>query len=95
MITSTTSTDRTARPEILPTPAKPTSRSQEARLEDQVSIENAVFLRAELARQPEVRSEVVARARALAADPGYPPREAVEKVAQMILQSRDLSEDQS
>jgi hypothetical protein len=62
---------------------------------DQISIENAVFLRAELARQPEIRAEVVARARELAADPGYPPAEAVRKIADQILRSPDLSEDLS
>ena len=82
------------RPEILATPGKPASRQQSERA-DQISIENAVFLRAELVRQPEIRAEVVARARALAADPSYPPREAVQKVAEQILRSQDLSEDQS
>jgi hypothetical protein len=94
MITSTTSTDRTVRPEILPAPDKPVSNSRSERA-DQISIENAVFLRAELARQPEIRAEVVARARLLAADPAYPPLAAVQKVAEQILRSRDLSEDQS
>jgi len=94
MITSTTSTDRTTRPEILPAAVKPASDTKNERA-DQISIESAVFLRAELVRQPEIRAEVVARARALAADPSYPPREAVEKIAAQILGSRDLSEDQS
>jgi hypothetical protein len=94
MITSTSSTDRTVRPEILPAGGKPATRTQDARL-DQISIENAVFLRAELARQPEIRAEVVARARMLAADPTYPPLEAVQNVAEQILRSRDLSEDES
>jgi hypothetical protein len=94
MITSTTSTDRMTRPEILPAAVKPASDIKNERA-DQISIESAVFLRAELVRQPAIRAEVVARARALAADPSYPPREAVEKIAAQILGSRDLSEDQS
>jgi len=50
-------------------------------------------LRAELARHPEIRAEVVARARALAADPTYPPLAAVRAVADQVLRSPDLSED--
>lgn len=94
MITSTTSTDRAARPEVLPSNGKPAARPEGQR-PDQISIENAVFLRAELARQPEIRAEVVARARLLAADPAYPPQEAVRKVAEQILRAPDLSEDVS
>ncbi|MEO5959538.1 MAG: hypothetical protein ABIZ49_08075 [Opitutaceae bacterium] len=62
---------------------------------DEVSTENAAFLRAALQRQPEIRPEVVERARALAVDPNYPPREVLQNVAQQILSSPDLSEDQS
>lgn len=94
MISSTSSTDRTVRPELLPTAGKSASRTPGAR-PDHISTENAAFLRSELARQPEVRPEVVARARALAADPSYPPPEALRKVAEQILGSPDLSEDQS
>ena len=94
MISSTSSTDRAARPEILPLTAKTPSRAQKPN-SDQISTENAAFLRSELNRQPEVRPEVVARARALAADPSYPPMEAIRKVAEQILGSPDLSEDQS
>ena len=62
---------------------------------DQISTENAEFLRNELKRQPEVRPEVVERARTLAADPNYPPAEALRHVAAQILASPDLSEDAS
>jgi hypothetical protein len=48
-----------------------------------------------LAAQPEIRPEVVARARALAADPGYPSNAILERVSQLILATPDLSEDQS
>lgn len=94
MITSTSSTDRTVRPEISPAIAKPAPRVAGSPT-DQISTENASFLRAELSRQPAVRPEVVARARALAADASYPPREALQKVAEQILGSPDLSEDVS
>ena len=94
MITSTSSTDRTARPEILPAAGKAPTRAAGAP-SDQISTENAAFLRSELRRQPAVRPEVVARARALAADPSYPPPEALRKVAEQLLGSPDLSEDES
>lgn len=94
MISSTTSTDRSARPETLL--ASAAARPRIARLSpDQISTESAEFLRAELKRQPAVRAEVVARGRALAADPNYPPMETLRKVAAQILKSPDLSEDQS
>lgn len=59
---------------------------------DAISTESATFLRSELARQPEVRADVVERARLLAADPTYPSVEVARKVAEQILASPDLSE---
>lgn len=60
-----------------------------------MSTENAEFLRAELARQPEIRPEVVERARGLAADSAYPPVEVARHVAAQILAAPDLSENES
>jgi hypothetical protein len=91
MITSTTSTDRTVRPDPLPAAASGTGRGLTPR-PDQISTENAAFLRAELQRQPEIRPEVVARARALAEDPNYPPAAVLKSVAATILAAPDLSE---
>lgn len=62
---------------------------------DKISTANAAFLRAELQRQPEIRPEVVERARQLAADPNYPPPGIMKKIAAQILSAPDLSEDQS
>jgi hypothetical protein len=94
MITSTSSADRTLRPE-LPVVLPKTGERLRSASTDQISTENAEFLRAELKRQPEIRPEVVARARELAADPSYPPREALRSIAEQILGSPDLSEDNS
>jgi hypothetical protein len=94
MISSTTSTDRAVRPEYIATPSQLATRQHGPRA-DQISTDSAEFLRSELTRQPEVRAEVVARAKALAADPSYPPMEALRKVAEQILASPDLTEDQS
>lgn len=94
MITSTTSTDRAARPELVPA-AGPAAEKSYAPRPDRISTENAAFLHAELKRQPEIRPEVVARARGLAADPSYPPIETLREVAKKILASPDLTEDET
>ena len=52
-------------------------------------------MRDELSRQPEIRPEVVERARALASDPSYPSTAILKQVGALILNSADLSEDQS
>ena len=94
MISSTSSTNRAARPDILSAPSTSTERPFAPR-PDQISTEGAAFLKTELQRQPAIRPEVVERARALAADPSYPPREILRNVARQILNSPDLSEDES
>lgn len=94
MISSTSSTDRLARPELVPAAGQSAGRAFAPR-PDNVSTEQAAFLRSELARQPEIRPEVVARAKALADDPNYPSKEVLTKVAEQILAAPDLSEDQS
>jgi hypothetical protein len=94
MITSTSSTDRAARPELVSAAGQAPGRAPGQR-PDRISTENAAFLRAELERQPEVRPEVVARARLLAEDPNYPSAEALRHVAEQILGSPDLSESEA
>ena len=94
MISSTSSPDRTPRPDLVSATGQASTRHAAAR-PDHMSTENAEFLRAELTRQPEIRSEVVERARALAADPNYPPIEVARHVAAQILAAPDLSEDPS
>ena len=94
MIPSTSSADRTVRPDA-PTTASQAPFRREPPQPDRISIESAAFLRAELARQPEIRPDMVARARLLAADPAYPHSEALQKVAEQILNAPDLSEEAS
>jgi hypothetical protein len=94
MISSTSSTDRTPHCGVIAPTGKAPARPKPA-LADEVSTENAAFLRSALQRQPEIRPEVVERARALVADPNYPPREVLQNIALQILQAPDLSEDQS
>ena len=62
---------------------------------DQISTQSAAFLKASLSSQPEIRPEVVARAKELAADPSYPSAAVLKSVAGQILASPDLSEDES
>jgi hypothetical protein len=94
MISSTSSSDSAARAGQALTAGPMTARPRALRT-DQVSTESAAKLREELASQPEIRPEVLERAKALAADPSYPSAEVIRRVGEMILGSPDLSEDES
>jgi hypothetical protein len=94
MINSTTSTHRTAHADLVTAPGHAVSRKPSPRT-DLLSTENAAFLRSELSRQPEIRPEVIERARALAEDKNYPSRESLKKIAELLVNSPDFSEDQS
>lgn len=94
MINSTTSTNRAIQTGAISTPGQAAAKPLSPR-PDQLSTESATFLRAELTRQPEIRPEVVERARALASDPNYPSSTILKQVGAMILKSPDLSEDES
>ena len=94
MIPSTSSSDRPARTDAVSALGQPVNRIKAPRA-DQLSTESAALLRTALAKDPEVRPAVVARARALAADPSYPPMTVLRSVARQILATPDLSEDQS
>lgn len=93
MIHSTSSSDRTARTEAAaPSSPKPAVRGPGS---DQFSPQQSAALQAALAAQPEIRADVVARGKALAGDPAYPPADIVRSVAAQILRAPDLSEDAS
>jgi hypothetical protein len=94
MINSTSSSDRTPRAESVElTRPKVVVRNPDGG--DQFSAESSAALRVALTRQPEIRPEVVARGRALAADPAYPSAAILGRVAQALIKSPDLSEDHS
>jgi hypothetical protein len=95
MIHSTSSSDRSAQTGAVQTPQTDFSARSVKTGSDQVSTSQAEFLKSELARQPEVRPDVVARGKALAADSNYPPASVLKNVASQILNSPDLSEDES
>jgi hypothetical protein len=89
MINSTSSSDRTIRPDAIGhAPVKSTVRSSGA---DQFSAANSEALKGALASNPEIRPEVVARGRELASDPSYPSLAVLRQVGQKILNSPDLS----
>lgn len=90
MINSMSSPDRAARLDaVTPTTPAPQARGPQP---DRFSPEQTAILKAGLERHPEIRSDVVARARALAADPSYPSPAILRQVAGAILGSPDFSE---
>lgn len=91
MISPTSSSGSAARPD---TPAIAGREKTRRPAQDQLSTESGAFLKAELERQPEIRPDVVARARDLAADPSYPSAEVIRSVAQQILAAPDAAEQQ-
>lgn len=95
MISSTSSSDPAARAGQASLSGPSVHRPRPRLANDQISIGTAAKLGEELAKQPEIRPDVVARARALAADPSYPSPEVMRRVGEMILGSPDLSEDES
>lgn len=90
MINSTSSSDRVLRPEAPVLHAKKTAAGGPDA--DRFSPDHSEALKGALAQQPEIRPEVVARARALAADPSYPSPEILRQVGEAILKAPDLSE---
>ena len=94
MISSTSSSDRAAQADSVPVSGQPAARLPAPR-PDQLSTASAAALRSSLERNPEIRPAVVARARALAADPDYPPAAVLRSVARQILAAPDLSLDES
>ena len=95
MINSTSSHQGT--PSATPVAGSQLNGAQRARpnAADSLSTAGAELLKAKLASEPEVRPDVVAKGRALAADPSYPSDRIVADVARQILNSPDPSEDQS
>lgn len=93
MINSTPAPDRSERTDIFPSTVV---KSPATRLRaDQFSPQNIVILRAALAAQPEIRPEVVARGRALVADPSYPSAQVLRHVGAVILRAPDYTVDES
>ena len=95
MIDSTSSSDRASRASAVPVEiANRAAYASADGQRDRLSTAAAEQLQTALASQPEIRPEVVARGRALAADPDYPSAAVIRRVATLIVNSPDLSEDQ-
>lgn len=62
---------------------------------DQIHIDKAAALRTNLEQVPEIRAEVVERAKALASDPTYPSDNIIRQIGRAIVESPDLSEELS
>ena len=90
MINSTSSSDRVLRPDGVVLHAKTPAPGGPGA--DRFAPEHTAALRSALASQPEVRPDVVARGRLLAADPSYPSPAILRQVAQVILHSPDPAE---
>jgi hypothetical protein len=97
MIQTTSSSDRAGGtdPVSVNLPKPPVRPLPQQQPQDSISTDNVDGLRTALANQPEVRPEMVAKGMALAADPNYPSADVIKRVAGMILDAPDLSEDQS
>jgi hypothetical protein len=94
MITSMSSPERAAGTDSVLATSQPANRAP-VQKPDQISTESAAVLKSALSSQPEIRPDVVARAKELAADPSYPSAAIIKNVAGQILGSPDLSEDES
>src|SRR5262249_43102540 len=59
---------------------------------DRLSSSNTDALRQALNNTPEVRADVVKRAKELLADPTYPPREIIAQLSKLMVETDDPSE---
>jgi uncharacterized membrane protein len=64
----------------------------DADIGERLSSSNSQALRQALNDAPEIRPEVVNRAKALAVDPNYPPREIIEGLAKLMVETRDVAD---
>ena len=75
--------------ECVPAPSKPAAKAAKAAKESAASetpqITKQEKLLAELAKEPDVRTQEVERGKALAADPGYPSDDLLAKLAEVFV----------
>lgn len=70
---------------IEPNVAASSGSESPAPLADPISLRRVAALLTMLENKPEIRPEVLARGRALAADPNYPPPIIVDKLAGLVV----------
>ncbi len=92
MISSSPRFDPTAQAKAILAAASTTPAKASAR-PDRLATSGASVLSAALHDQPEIRPEVVARGRALAADPNYPPADVLLNISRRIVASPDPADD--
>lgn len=95
MIESTSSSDRASRANAIQPEMQQTAQARYRAGRDSLSTPNSQSLQDALERQPEIRPDVVARGRELAADPSYPSASIIQNVAAQIVNAPDLTEDES
>jgi hypothetical protein len=82
-------------PGVINQPAPPpAARPRAAAAGDTLSTAQSSSLQEALRRQPEIRPEAVARAKALAADPSYPSAAVIRQISAAIVAAPDPSESQ-
>lgn len=68
--------------------SKPTDTSSKGKVgqtgSDGVAFDSSQALESSLAATPDIRPDVVARGRSLAADPAYPPAETINKISNLL-----------
>ena len=95
MIHSASSPSPSARNDAIAAASNTTASRVQPGQTDQIFSDKAAALRSSLQLVPEIRPEVVDRARALAADSAYPSDDIIRQVSALIVNSPDLSEDVS
>ncbi|MGC4072500.1 MAG: hypothetical protein QM760_08285 [Nibricoccus sp.] len=66
----------------------------DAEIGERLSSSSTQALREALNNSPEIRPEVVEKGKALAVDPNYPPRQLIESLAKLMVDSRDSSDSE-
>jgi hypothetical protein len=92
MINPTSSSDRSAQASAAESASARAGRQPAVR-PDELALDSLPQLRQALLEQPEIRSEVVERGRALAADPGYPSTDILRQIGGLLIEAPDLTED--
>lgn len=93
MINSTSKTETTLRtdfvPEKSPRVANGAARQTDT---DRLSASSQETLQNVLSQQPEVRTDMVERGKALLVDANYPPKEIIRQLTELLVNTADLSE---
>jgi uncharacterized membrane protein len=61
---------------------------------ERLSSSNTEALREALKNSPEIRPEVVEKGKQLAVDPNYPPRQLIESLAKLMVDSRETADSE-